>query len=45
MESPILHWNGYRWDCDAVGYKLDTDIMLGWYRVPANIPTMGVDAP
>ena len=45
LESPILHWNGYRWDCDAVGYKLDTDIMLGWYRVPANIPTMGVDTP
>lgn len=44
LESPILHWNGYRWDGDAVGYKLDTDIMLGWYRVPANIPTMGVDA-
>lgn len=45
LESPILHWNGYRWDCDAVGYKLDTDIMLGWYRVPANIPTMEEDAP
>ena len=45
LESPILHWNGYRWDGDAVGYKLDTDIVLGWYRVPANIPAMGVDAP
>lgn len=45
LYTPIMHWNGYRWDCDSVGYIHDTDTILGWYRVPANIPTMGKDAP
>ncbi len=44
LYTPIMHWNGYRWDCDSVGYIHDTDTILGWSRVPANIPTMGVDA-